>query len=931
MKKLLLLLLICLASDLFAQSYTKTLIGCENTTLKTTTNPITHITTINDSEKIVYDSLGCNFIFRPQKQDTSLHGHTADINATLYALQWANGNSGFPKINNSYTYDNPPTEPLDTVIIYDNTSPFYWSPFNSTPKDTIFYNDTANWTTWTFLHDLMWKWARHYGTGDWRDSTFQARSKWAISSDKNGFASYIGSGGGLHSLLLGDEDMKWCYRDTLDLGSEGGTYPCRVPHTTADSAAHRWRLGLNWVCNQIKDSMPDVQSWYYDGAAFVPGYGGNMLDYNNWDTAVAWLDYYYGGGYPSGPPANPDTCIYFDIQYYMGLDGVPDTLARIGAYFKDMNQLDWYSIQDYPFIAVDTGASHVNIFSSDSIADQRQISFLDHDWRCYAAGLAYARNTARQYHRAHHLAPTDTPLIPVTQLASHNQGYGSLAYGTTWRYPSLLEIQDQINIGLACGIRLPLYYTYDPWLGDTSANDIRLYTPNPPSSHLQYNTNDSLYTKVQWVNKNILQVFAPIMDTLEYYNGLTTRFGSSYGDSRPYGGDYSNGWHIKGHEYLDSVIAYNKYTSGVVTDSISHDTTRLASGYTTDTLHNTPVYRAHGTYVDIGFFRPQRSDKTIADTDFIDTTREYMYVLNRRVDSVSVDTVGNRYITLDLDRSTRPLWKNQPYLQVKDMVSGWDTSLYWRNDTASFTTYYTRAQGKLFSIAPSDMDTSIIDDEGVSYNNGVHSVKHDSITSRIVYIRHDSCFARRIIRDSMCAEVLIARGGRDSNTYHSASKELDGWINRNPTIARHRGSANEDMITWECIDTTSLIPVSGGPNIAAHIICTVLDDNDNELVADSATVSGSKLPFKGIDLAVTPQATNTYTFPATPVICGTDSGWVIAWADSATGIYCTAIGGQSGQYHPYTGSYLYRQLPCAECAEEHPAGDVSFHCMGHGP
>ena len=250
------------------------------------------------------------------------------------------------------------------------------------------------------------------------------------------------------------------------------------------------------------------------------------------------------------------------------------------------------------------------------------------------------------------------------------------------------------------------------------------------------------------------------MDTLEFYNGFTTRFGCRYGDHRPFGGDYSNGWHIKGHAFLDSVIAKN--TSGVA-DSIAKDST----GYNildTLTTISTKVTSTHGTYVDVGFFHPQKPfPKTIADTDFIDTTRNYMYVLNRRVDSTG-SSVGNRYITLVLDRANNALWRNYPYIEVKDMVSNYDTVMYWRNDTCSFTRYYQRAEGKLMSVNPYPfaIDTCIIDNEGVSYNNGIHAIVNDPQDSviRVCYIRGDSVFTRRIVKDSSCAEVLLLPGGR---------------------------------------------------------------------------------------------------------------------------------------------------------------------------
>ena len=110
-------------------------------------------------------------------------------------------------------------------------------------------------------------------------------------------------------------------------------------------------------------------------------------------------------------------------------------------------------------------------------------------------------------------------------------------------------------------------------------------------------------------------------------------------------------------------------------------------------------------------------------------------------------------------------------------------------------------------------------------------------------------------------------------------------INRNPTIARHRAGIGEDMIVWEKIDTSN-------GQIIKTIPAAVIDDSDNLLIPSNQCLRANAWDI-GNGL-VTP----TLSFSSTPVIVGTDSGWIAAWADSGQGIYFNAIGGSGGIYYP---------------------------------
>ena len=91
-----------------------------------------------------------------------------------------------------------------------------------------------------------------------------------------------------------------------------------------------------------------------------------------------------------------------------------------------------------------------------------------------------------------------------------------------------------------------------------------------------------------------------------------------------------------------------------------------------------------------------------------------------------------------------------------------------------------------------------ISNYGVAYNNATHLIRHDSLTSRIVYMRNDSIFTRRIIGDSSAAEVIVCAGGLKSIDYNGSETYYTTY-NSYPAVARHRAFP-EDMIIWERVN-----------------------------------------------------------------------------------------------------------------------------------
>jgi hypothetical protein len=269
---------------------------------------------------------------------------------------------------------------------------------------------------------------------------------------------------------------------------------------------------------------------------------------------------------------------------------------------------------------------------------------------------------------------------------------------------------------------------------------------------------------------------------------------------------------------------------------------------------------------------------------------------------------GTRTIStkMKLDPSVSQFYK----VTVLDSTQ-WDTTLLYNG---TLTQTYAPGQGRIYRIEPTNI--TVIDNNGVSFNNAAHMVKHDSLTVRITYVRHDSVFARRIIGDSVVAEKLICRGGKDSVTWNDSTNHFTAK-NRNPAIARHRGGVNEDMIVWERVDSGSVLQ--------NEIVAAVLDDNDN-IISTTVNNVTPKLQLRGsfIDVAdvweTSPikRTSSGMSFLETPSICGTDSGWVIAWSDST--VWTAAVGGMSGNYYANSDSaYLSLNAPHSHLPSQYPS------------
>ena len=172
-------------------------------------------------------------------------------------------------------------------------------------------------------------------------------------------------------------------------------------------------------------------------------------------------------------------------------------------------------------------------------------------------------------------------------------------------------------------------------------------------------------------------------------------------------------------------------------------------------------------------------------------------------------------------------------------------------------------------------------------------------------MRNDSIFTRRIIGDSSAAEVPICYGGPDNmyilTNYINPSQVFFTDKNRNPAVARHR-SEPVDMIVWDRVDSGFTI----GTKSISEIMAAVIDDNDSIISTSSANpaadsgLRGSYIRVSGewsqtlsgaaiIDTTGT-RTTGSLSFLATPSITGLDSGWAVAWADSAEGIWMSVRG-----------------------------------------
>ena len=261
------------------------------------------------------------------------------------------------------------------------------------------------------------------------------------------------------------------------------------------------------------------------------------------------------------------------------------------------------------------------------------------------------------------------------------------------------------------------------------------------------------------------------------------------------------------------------------------------------------------------------------------------------------------------------------YYKVTDIASGWDSII---PATGSWTSHYNTAEMRILKVVPfcGFAQRNPIDPNGVSLNNGTHCVKHSDGGYQTVYVRGDSVFERKMTDCGVSGEQCVEPGGNVQNMFGICNSCGDGYnISQppppeqppitdlssiqpdnvgpmqfytkcsNPTIAQHRSVPDEDLIVWEedCIayyseylgnndyfnftttdKTIRAVPWSYGMNtqLGSSLI----------LIADSLILGHST------------------TFPATPVVTGTNSGYIIAFADSGNGIKVCALQGSAGNY-----------------------------------
>jgi hypothetical protein len=492
MNKYFLMAFSCLAATAFAQTG-RVLIGVQNADLKIRDTTIDHVltTVILDSEKIVLHNLGITFIFGA----TDGHGNPDESTTRVdtCVLHWANDSGGYPQIMMMQ-----PRAPLPRPNFDYACLPGTYNPMSA---DSFAYQwGTTRDTIWELLS--LWGEARHrpehFGLLDSTDAHFRDSVRMLIHQYKQDYDRDTG----FSVLFLGYEEHEWKWVDTAHRVYDGDTVSRIKDH--AEQVAERWRKGMNFIAREMKDSALRAKSFYLEETAYVPGYGGNSL-YNiaKERTVKATI---------------PDSLAYGDI-YHDGMDGVPDTLAKLAQYFSDMALVDYHGVQRYPCIYRQ---------QQNSVEDQKALSVNSHNWHATANGIARVRKDRRAYHHANP-ARTDTLPIPTTELfamiQSHQQDSSVPGYTGTTRQPTRTETEVLVNIGFCCGVKIPCYYYYDVFssidlAGDTTIHrhetGIRDWHLNNPSAPTKHNIVQSVYDSIKWVNDSVMRSFAPIMDTLEY-------------------------------------------------------------------------------------------------------------------------------------------------------------------------------------------------------------------------------------------------------------------------------------------------------------------------------------------------------------------------------------------------------------------------------
>ncbi len=293
-------------------------------------------------------------------------------------------------------------------------------------------------------------------------------------------------------------------------------------------------------------------------------------------------------------------------------------------------------------------------------------------------------------------------------------------------------------------------------------------------------------------------------------------------------------------------------------------------------------------------------------SDSTEPTTQYLYTVNLFQDDRSLD---GKFLPVDTTftmRGTRVVYSQMSLDSA--------TSQYWTLTTLNtgfpdtqiaYNGVYRQTllpgQGSVTRITPfcSYAERNIISDSGNSFNNGVHEVKHADGGYRSVYVRNDTVYERKMSECGISGEKMVEPGKASNNTFEyayscaslfdsSRTIAADSFLFcecMNPTIAEGRGgNTDEDIIVWEedgwykrpthdtiVYKTIRAMPYKYSTDMA--------EAPSPYMIADSMTLGKSR------------------TFLATPVVTGTNYGYVFGWADSSKGIKVSAMYGGGDDFY----------------------------------
>jgi hypothetical protein len=267
------------------------------------------------------------------------------------------------------------------------------------------------------------------------------------------------------------------------------------------------------------------------------------------------------------------------------------------------------------------------------------------------------------------------------------------------------------------------------------------------------------------------------------------------------------------------------------------------------------------------------------------------------------------YTGLNCDSNIATFWR-----VIRVDTTHPDTSVIAWN--GSFHRHYVPGGSHIFRIEPycDYADRNPIDTLGVWTNGAVHMVRHAD-EYRTVYVRGGTVYTRKMSDCAVAAEQVVDTGGvvpfpwggllmcsyphypslarpdTSPGSPHIEAMITDRYfiVNRTAAIAQHRGgAADEDLIVWEqnVWDTTFNV-LMNNTTVTFHKAIlgrTISFSGDTFLTRDPFVIAG--------DVEI-PQRLSVWTAPS---VCGTDSGWIIAYSDSSAYIRFAVIQGHGGSY-----------------------------------